>query len=481
MGVELRAYQGQAIEAVRGAMRRGHTRVMLQIPTGGGKTLTAASMLAGTLAKGHPSLFVAHRLELIDQTVSTFARLGITSLGVIRAGDKRKDSSQPIQIASIQTLARRAKPPAKVIFIDEAHRSCAESYRKHLFEAYPGAFFVGLSATPVRADGKPLGVDWQHMVHGAKYSELIALGYLVAPEVYSTPVLPDLSRVRTTGGEYNAEDLEAAVNKRALIGNTVDEWRKRAGGRRTVVFAVSVAHSRAIVELFAESGVRVEHLDGTTPEVDRRAILARLSSGETTIVSNVGVLCEGWDCPPVKCLVLARPTKSLALFMQMSGRILRPFEGVVPIILDHGGNVDRHGLPHEDREWSLTSKPKKGGTAPVKACPACFAMIAAAVTRCPHCDHVFPVAAVSPEPPEAELTHVALALRTLDGDDARLAFFRKSAAQARERGWLPGAVLHRFEEKYGELPPRKWWNALKRGFTADPEWSVALSKKGRIS
>ena len=473
---ELRHYQLAAIDAVRKAMREGKRKVMLQIPTGGGKTLTAASMLAATIERGNRSIFACHRLELIDQTVATFARLGITSIGVVRAGDPRKDITQPIQVCSIQTLARRKQriEDVTVVFIDEAHRAYSDSYVKHLFEAYPTAFFVGLSATPCRSDGKPLGHLFDHMVPGATYSKLIDEGHLAEPVVYSAPVLPDLGSCRTVGGDYNAEDLEEAVNKKVLIGNLLSEWQKRANGRRTVAFAVSVAHSKAIVEQFVEAGVRAEHLDGTTPEDERRAILARLASGETTLVSNVGVLCEGWDLPPCKCLLIARPTKSLVLYLQMAGRILRPWENVTPLILDHGGNVDRHdGLPHMDREWSLEGKQKKRtGGAPHKTCPECFAMIGAALKSCPHCG------ATMPEPPPAEpeapkaLDHVGLALRTLTGDDAQVSFFRATTARAREKGWHPGVVMHRFRERFGVEPPREWWHQVKLASRKDPEWKA---------
>ncbi len=466
----LRPYQLTTIDRIRALIRQGHKRILVQIPTGGGKTLTAVAMLIGALSKGTRSMFVAHRLELIDQTVTTFANMGVLSIGVIRAKDPRTDPKQPIQVASIQTLARRGKPEARIVFIDEAHRSCSPSYVKHLFDAYPDAIFIGLTATPCRADGKPLGAHWTAIVQETAYSKLIADGHLSAPVVYSTPILPDLTTVRTVAGDYNAEDLEAAVNRRALIGNLLAEWQKRSGGRRTVAFAVSVAHSRAIVEMFTEAGVKCEHLDGETPEDLRRAILARLASGETTLVSNVGVLCEGWDLPPCKCMLLARPTKSLALYMQMAGRILRPWEGEVPVILDHGGNVDRHGFPHEDREWSLTDKPKRVGTMPLKACKECFAMVPAAVAVCPHCGYEWP-APESPEPPKRdELSAVELAMRTLDGDDAKLSYFRKLAKEASERRWKAGAVLHKYREKFNEEPPRAWQRRLWKVVRDDPEW-----------
>lgn len=465
--IELRPYQVASIEAVRASIRAGKRRIMLTIPTGGGKTYTSVSVIAAALAKGKRSLFVAHRKELIDQTVASFARLGIRSVGVIRAKDRRRDSSQPIQVASIQTLCRRQQQDFDLVFVDEAHRSNASTYTAHVFERHARAVIIGLSATPCRADGKPLGTHFDDLIVGARYSELLAGGSIVEPHVYSTPVLPDMSTVRTSGGDYNAEDLEAAMNRGALIGDLYTQWSKHPR-QRTVAFAVSVAHSLAIVERFRAEGVRAEHLDGTTPEAERSAILARLESGATDLVSNVGVLCEGWDLPACKTLILARPTKSLGLYMQMAGRILRPWNGVTPVVIDHGGNVDRHGLPHEDRDWSLTSKPKKGGGMAVKACHGCFAFIAATCQTCPHCGHTFVVEIVEPEPVEPVI--VDLALRTLTGEDAQLAFFRATAKKARERGWKPGAVMHRFRERFGADPPAGWWGALQSDARRDTEW-----------
>lgn len=476
MAIELRSYQLSAIERIRAELRAGKRRILFQLPTGGGKSLTAASIVAGAAAKGNRSLVIAHRMELLDQMVSTFARLGITSLGVVRAGDRRRDSSQPIQIASIATLVRRAPPPANLVIIDEAHRTSAASYQK-LFEWYPDAVFLGLTATPCRGDGKPLGASYQAMVRGATYSELIAGGHIVEPEVYSTPMQPDLSGVHTVAGEYNQEELEEAVNRGALIGNLFSEWSKRAGGRRTVIFAVSVEHSRAIVREFVAGGVRAEHLDGTTPEEERRAILGRLESGATLVVSNCSVLCEGFDCPPVKCAVLACPTKSLIKHMQTSGRILRPWQGVTPILLDHGSNIDRHDMPFLDREWSLEEKVRKPGSPPQKCCPACFAYVGSALMVCPHCGAEFPRKVAPPVEEKEHLDSVGLALRTLDGDDGELRFFRQLARTARERGWKVGAVNHSFEERYGRLPPRHWYLRIKALAKGDAEWSRKIAMR----
>ncbi len=483
--ISLRPFQATAIESLKAAIRAKRRRVLLCMPTGSGKTLTAGAMIRSAVAKGSRVLFVAHRKELIDQSVTALFRLGMHPVGVIRAGDKRRNLALPVQVASIQTLARRPRldPAPDLIFIDECHRAMAKGYRAHLYAAYPDAVIIGLTATPCRADGKPLAGAFDELVPAACYSELIAGGYIDEPIVFSTPVVPDLSTVSTSGGDFNAEELEAAVNKSAIIGNAVAEWQKHNGGRRTVVFCVSVAHSLAVLEQFRAIGVKAEHLDGTTPENERASILARLERGETELVTNVGVLCEGWDCPPVKCLVILRPTKSLALWMQMAGRILRPWQGIVPVVLDHGGNVDRvvygepMGLPHQDREWSLEGRPKKKGAPPMKACAECFAYIAAASKVCLHCG-----AELAPEPGEKKAKEpipVDLAIRTLTGDDAKLAFFRQLHKACRERGWKPGAVAHRYFARFNEDPPAAWMGALKSDARRDGEWKGRISDKQR--
>lgn len=479
MTVELRPYQIKAIENVKRVLRAKVRRVLICAPTGSGKTLTSGAIIRGAHAKGSRVLFVAHRKELVDQSVKALMRLGISSIGVIRAGDKRRDLSQPIQVASIQTLARRKRldPAPHIIFIDECHRAAAAAYQTHLYEAYPNAIVIGLTATPCRTDGKPLAGSFDEKVDVASYSELIASGHIDEPLVYSTPVLPDMTTVRTSGGDFNQDDLEEAMNKGALIGDIGMQWQKRNEGRRTVVFAVSVEHSKNIVEMFKGLGVRAEHLDGTTPEDERAAILARLESGQTQLVSNCNVLTEGWDQPSVKCLILARPTKSLALYMQSAGRCLRPWGGIRPIILDHGGNVDRHGLPHEDREWSLSKKMKKrSGAPPVKACPACFGFVAASAQTCPLCGHVF-AAAPEEDVKAAESVPVDLALRTLDGDDAKLRFFRQLHKTCRERGWKAGAVAHRYRAKFDEDPPARWLTALASDYRTDDEWKGRVKEK----
>ena len=187
--------------------------------------------------------------------------------------------------------------------------------------------------------------------------------------------LPELKNVRTTAGDYNEADLELAVNTNKLVGNIIEHWMSHAKGMRTVVFATSVNHSKHICDRFKEARIPAEHLDGKTPKPERDAILKRLETGETLVVCNCGVLCEGWDQPAVKCAILARPTKSTALYIQQAGRILRPYDNQQAIILDHAGCVHVHGLIDQERQWSLGDKKKRNkainSTPPIKICPEC--------------------------------------------------------------------------------------------------------------
>jgi superfamily II DNA or RNA helicase len=378
---------------IRGRLDAGVRRLLLVLATGGGKTSIAASMIEDDVAAGRRVLFLAHRRELISQAYRRLLDFGFSErdVGVIMASDPRRRPVAPVQVASVDTLRTRAKPPADVVFVDECHRALARTYVE-LASAYPDAVHIGLTATPYRAVGKGLGDAYDELVVVASPRELIAQGYLVEPRVFTVPASarPDLSRVRISGGDYSVQELAQAVDKQALVGNIVEHWMTHARRVRTVAFAASVEHSQHIAARFREAGVAAEHLDGGTPTLERDAILARLERGETLVVSNCGVLCEGWDQPAVKCAILARPTKSTGLYLQQAGRILRPWNDQRAIILDHAGCALEHGLPQDDREFSLEGTKKRARTAtdaPVRECPACCAVVGIGTRVCPECGH----------------------------------------------------------------------------------------------
>lgn len=500
-GVDLRPYQEEGIARLRACLRAGARRPVLVAPTGSGKTVVGSRIVASAGERGARTLFVAHRRELIRQTFAKLLRVGLApeSIGIVMAGvpgraaclerprdviarlraagwtDPQIDAElwallaarrpqAPIQVASIDTARGKSLGVFDLIIVDECHRALSASYRA-LIAAHPTAVVLGLTATPVRGDGKPLSEIFDQLVILATPAELRDLGYLVPVTMYTAPreSLPDLSEVSVSGGEYNAEEKDAAINTGAIIGNAVEHWLARARGERTVVFSSSVATSRAIVQRFGEAGVAAEHLDGETPTPQRDAILGRLERGETRVVSNCDVLSEGWDMPCVSVAVLLDATLSLGRYLQWVGRILRPAPGKTrALILDHCANVVEHGGgPYEDREWSLgvPTKRRRGATDEeprIKVCPRCYGYAPASARTCPldmpdgsPCGHAFLVTSVAADEQDGDLVEVPEATR----EEKRAAFDELCRARGERK---PGWVIREFLKRFGVKPPKTW-------------------------
>ncbi len=454
MSQDLRPYQDAALAALSLGFARGCRRQVLVLPTGAGKTTVAAHMIRRALAKvsrQNAVLFVAHRTELIDQCSARLDANGIDAHGVIMASHPRHRPFAPVQVASIDTLAVRPtlSPAPLLIVADECHRAVGARQARVICDLYANAATVGLTATPWRLDGRGLGRVFDTLVIGSSYAELIRDGYILDPVVYA-PWRPSLRGVAVDeSGDYDAEALARVVNRAQTIADMVAVWQARAGGARTVAFAASIEHSRHIVAAFNSAGVIAEHVDGTTPGEERAAILARLARGETTLVSNYGVLTEGWDCPSVEVCILARPTKSLALYMQCVGRVLRPSTGTGKaraLVLDFAGCVLDHGWPTADRDWSLADRdaqgPKRQGGGEdgedlqIAICPACFAARLDRGAACPECGHVergpAPDLVTRSGVPLVEVTRDAVATR------ARLTRARRGPRRFHGR-WRAGA------------------------------------------
>lgn len=443
MQIQLRHYQQSAIESCRASYRGGERAVLFQLPTGGGKTVTASSIVHGAASKGNATWWLTHRRELASQASQTFHSLGIPH-GTVQAGHI-SDPYALVQVASIQTIARRIHqvPKPKLIVFDEAHHIGAKSWEA-LFHAFPEAKILGLTATPWRLDGRGLGNWFGHMVEGPTVRELIDEGSLCDYRLFA-PAQPDLEGIKTAAGDYQRGALAAAMAKPTIVGDAIQHYTKLCAGKRAVVFAAGVANSEAIAAQFNAAGISAEHVDGKMRAEERDAAVARFRSGETLILSNADLFGEGFDVPAIEAAILLRPTKSLSLYLQQVGRALRPMQGKAEaIILDHAGNSLTHGLPDDLREWSLDDREKRRKSAPaevaIRQCTECF-FVYRPVPACPQCGHKPPVQVREIEQVDGSLEEVRKAQIARDkrmevgGAETLEEFMQIAAQRGYKSGW----------------------------------------------
>lgn len=391
--IDLRYFQKDMLDEASALLRRGVKSLLLQAPTGAGKTVLAGHMLKTASERGFRSWFICHRRELVKQSSATFTRFQIPH-GIVAAGFDSNRFRQ-VQVCGLQTLSRRYQQLAEPGFVvwDEAHHIAAGSWAE-IHAAFPNAIHIGLSATPVRLDGTGLGGFFKEIVLGPSISTLIEDRFLSDYKLFQPSGSIDLGGVHQTGGDYNKKELNEALNKSTITGDAISHYLKLAKNKRAIMFEVSVERSMEAVARFKASGIPAEHVDGETDPAVRDAAMARFIAGETLVLSNVDLFGEGVDVPAVEVLIDCAPTMSLSRCMQRWGRVLRPAPGKThAIILDHAGNTKRHGMPDDEREWSLEgrkkAKKKNDGDVAIKQCPMCFTVMRSHVSECRHCGHVF--------------------------------------------------------------------------------------------
>jgi DNA repair protein RadD len=479
--ISLYPFQHAAVDQIERNVAEGWRKLILVAPTGSGKTVIASELIRRYVANHRTVLFLAHRREIITQTSRKLNDNGVRH-GIIMAGIDPRPMA-PVQAASIDTLLVRGVrskamqlPPADLLIFDEAHRSRGRT-REHLISLYPDAVLLGMTATPVRNDGRGLGNMFDKMVECPQVADLIKLGYLVGTKVYA-PVDQNIAKgVRTQSGDYAVSQLANRMDTSELVGDIVSDWHKHSQRRKTVCFAVSVEHSRHICDEFIKAGVRAEHLDASTSIGEREAILARLASGETEVVSNCMVLTEGWDCPPVGCCILARPTRQMGLYRQMIGRVLRPADGKADaVVLDHSGAVFRHGLPEDRIAWTLDvdgfaknprHQARKAGEEPkLRKCPSCQMIMVS--PPCGNCGW-------QPKPRSRRVDFAVGELGLVVGGKAKPPQYDPETRArwhgmlthiAAERDYKPGWIAHKYKEKFGVYPP---WGARPEPVAPTPE------------
>lgn len=395
MSVVLRPYQERMLaEARRVAAGGGHP--LLVAPTGSGKGTIATEICHGAGRHGSRIVFLVNRKELVKDMSKRLDVLGLDH-GIIMADHWRHRPHCHVQIASIDTLHRRAKtPPADILVLDEAHFAVSDVWFKAV-ERYPDAIRIGMTATPVRLDGKGLGHKgmFTHLVMGPSVRELIDQGSLCPPRVFGWPEGPALDQVEVSKStrDYNQKQLGQAMKKPKIMGDAVGHWLKLAKGMPTVAFCVDIENSLEFRDRFRRAGITAEHADCDTPSAERDRLWDHLAKGRVQVVCSVGIVSYGWDVPAVQCAILLRPTQSLALYLQQVGRVLRPFPGKdYALVLDHAGNVLRHGPADEDRVWSLSeglvTKETVEQEEYARMCEKCLLMYPSTLAACPECGHV---------------------------------------------------------------------------------------------
>lgn len=404
----LRLYQEEIIKNTRNILQCGTRTVLIQAPCGAGKTMLTASMLRTSQQRDIPSMFLCHRRELIKQTHVAFNKLNIGH-GVIGAGFNF--SPRPlVQIGSIQTVKNyihKIRKPGLIVF-DECHHLAAKSWEK-IYNAFPNAFIIGLTATPERLDGTGLKKYFPVMVKGPNVQWLIDNGFLSKYKLFA-PSNVDISNVHTRMGDFVSSELSAAIDKPTITGDAIKEYQKLASGKRAIVRGVSIEHSKHIAEQFIKAGISAQHVDGKTPPHIRDAAMESFRRGDTLVLSNVDLFGEGLDVPAVECVIDLRPTKSMTLWLQFCGRALRPHpDKEYAIIIDHAGNSIRHGLPCDDHQWSLEGrikKPKEDTGPMIRLCPKCFGANQNWRKACQYCGTGFIASPREVEHKEGELAEV---------------------------------------------------------------------------
>lgn len=462
MTIQLRDYQLGLIDKVRDSIKRGNKKVLMVLPTGGGKTFIMAEIARRSVDNGHRVLAMMHRRQLVNQMSDRFNDYKIDS-GIIMAGIET-DLDCKVQIGTIQTYYRRLQiydvsnpffVDASVIFIDEAHRSLSNTFQKTLSN-YKEKIVIGVTATPCLASGKGMGKYYDDLIEGAGIQELIDLKYLV-PGRYYAPSKPDLDKIKTVAGDYDKKELGIRMNKQKLIGDVFENWSRLAGGMKTVVFAVNVKHSRALCDEFVKHGVDAEHLDAHSSEDRREEVLNNLIFGNTQVVCNVGLYTEGFDYPGMECIIIARPTKSMGLWRQMVGRGLRPAPGKTEcVVIDHGACVDRLGFVEDDVLWSLEGKDVAYKKKVVRkkekhlmTCTECHYVFTG--NRCPNCGMMVADYKKKIDAFDADLVEIGKNRKKFTIED-KTEWYGMFEFYRRQKGYNPGWTAHKYREKFGVWP-----------------------------
>jgi DNA repair protein RadD len=446
--MHLRPYQQQLITDIRLQYQLGRKAVLAVLPTGGGKTVCFSYIAEQAAKKGNRVLVLVHRQELLDQA----SRAMPVPHGII-AANRAMDLSHSVQVASVQTVARRLhllpRDFFQLLVVDEAHHTTAGTWAK-VIEHFHAAKLLGVTATPIRGDGRGLGEHYQSMVQGPTAAVLTEQGYLAPARVLAPPGF-DSAGLRKRMGDFDTKQAEQRVG--TIMGDCLTHYRKHLPGQTAIAFCCSVAHAEAVARLFQSAGIAAASIDGTMDTATRRELLQRLGSGDLKVLTSCALIGEGVDVPSVGGCILLRPTASVALHLQMIGRCLRPQPGKRAVVLDHVGNTLRLGHHLEERDWTLDGLKKRDRDAApiVKVCPQCFATSPSIAQVCRECGHVFaPHERRELKVVDGELQEIAVTKRREQSSARDLEALRELARHRKYKpGWAERVYQARLAKRYG--------------------------------
>lgn len=416
--------------------RQGYKRPCIVLPCGGGKSIITAEMAKRTAERGGRVLFLVHRRELCEQIEHTFSDWGV--------------DMELCTIGMVQTITRRVDriEPPKLIITDENHHCLANSY-KRIYQAFPGAYGVGVTATPIRLNGGGLGDVNDKLIIGPTVRELIGRGCLSDFDYYA-PQVADLSGLkRKSTGDFDMTQAADMLAKPAIYGDVLRHYQRLAPGVKAVCYCSTIEHSKETAERFRDAGIPAAHIDGDTPKELRAQIVQDFRDGRLQVLCNVDLISEGFDVPDCGCCILLRPTKSLTLYIQQSMRSMRYQPGKRAIIIDHVGNVHRFGLPDQEREWSLDPKPQKAqeNKVHVRQCPECFFTHSTAPI-CPNCGHIYEKTReeILEDKKEQELARIERKVSRINSAE-ECSSAKELFALAKKKGYKPGWAYHQAKQR----------------------------------
>lgn len=430
----LRDYQKDLIDRLFKAYGDGYKAPCIVLPCGGGKSVIVAAVAKMFTDDKNRVLFLVHRKELCEQISGTFTRYGV--------------DMNRCTVAMVQTVSRRLKTIAvpDLIITDENHHALANTYRK-IYDCFPDVKRLGVTATPVRTNGAGLSDVNDILIEGVSAKWLIKNNYLSPYDYYAPDIKTPKFRIRH--GDFDQSQVADYFKKnvKKIYGDVLKHYKRLADGKQAICYLPSIEVSKLTAAQFENSGIPAKHLDGETPKPERDRIINDFRDGKIKILCNVDIISEGFDVPDCECVILLRPTKSLGLFIQQSMRCMRYKPGKRAIIIDHVNNLDRHGFPDAEREWSLEGRKASTGEAPVKTCPECFAAVAAGVLQCPHCGYEFS----GKKRERAEAEHENIELKNITAVQDKVKFYispkecenvEELKIYARQHGYKPGWVWY---------------------------------------